>query len=138
MNEQQPQVQWSEDEVFSQDGVTVRVNCLPLRKPQFSVSVTFEVGGRNPSRFLPVRSDVKLGKVVLQEVSTVLHSLMQQAEFHIWEKTQAAVDEQTVARIERERSQLERGPKPVKGLSGGAGSGKTARRREAKRAKTAA
>jgi len=134
MDEQQrPRTEWYEGAVYSSNGTTVRVNVLPLRIPQFSVTLSYEVEGKNPSRFLRVNCRYNLGKVTVDPFDETVHGLMQQAFMFIAEKSQEAADSHMVTRIEREKSQLERGPKPVKGLSGGAGSGKTAKRREAKR-----
>ena len=137
--QQQPRVAWYEGAVYSSNGTTVRVNVLPLRVPQFSVTLSYETEGKNPSRFLRVNCRYNLGQVTVDPFDETVHGLMQQAFMFISEKAQEAADLHMASRIEREKSQLERGPKPVKGLSGGAGSGKTAKRREAKRlAKTAA
>jgi hypothetical protein len=134
MSDQQPRVEWQQDESFSDEGLVVQVNRLPLRRPRFSISVSFEKDGGHPSRFLPVQSSVELGRVVMTDFADRVHALLQLAESHIFQQLQACAEQEQADRIAREQSHVNRGPKPVVGLSGGPGSGKTARRREAKRA----
>jgi hypothetical protein len=131
---QQPRVEWQRDESFSDEGLVVQVNRLPLRRPRFSICISFERDGGHPSRFLPVQSSVELGKVAMTDFADRVHALLQLAESHIFQQLQACAEQEQADRIAREQSHANRGPKPVVGLSGGPGSGKTARRREAKRA----
>lgn len=134
VSDQQPRVEWETDETFRDEDIIVQVNCLPLRRPRFSISISFERDGGHPSRYIPVKSSVDLGKVQMTDFADRVHALLQLAESHVFQRLQAASEAELAAKISREQRQANRGPKPVVGLSGGPGSGKTARRREAKRA----
>ena len=129
----QQRLDWTLDVAFFDEEISVSVNKLPLRRPRFSVSVSCDRGER-PSRFLPVQSSIDLGKATMTSFADRVHKLLQLAETHIAETLQAVADEEIEQKLDRELRQVNRGPKPVVGLSGGPGSGKTARRREAKRA----
>lgn len=138
MNEQndRPRVDWEEDKRFERDGFCVVVQKLPLRKPQYSVFVGRPME-KGISRYLPIYSKGQ-GQITVQRVSTTIFDLLEEAEDYIQSECQRQADGWVEEQQYYEQRSMNRGKKkgPV-GLSGGPGSGKTARKRESRRKRMA-
>lgn len=138
MNEQhdRPRVEWVLDKSFEKDGITVQVTKLPLHRPRYSVSVgrTMEHG---TSKNMALRSEGK-GQIAILRVSITVYELLGEAEDYVQSELQYAEDQWVETRQFHESKDMNRGKKrsPV-GLSGGPGSGKTARKRENRRKRMA-
>jgi len=128
-----PKVEWIEDRVFERDGIVVVVNKLPLWRPRYSLSVGFRRADRDetdrPGRFFSIWSQGQ-GKIKISRMAGVLFELSTEAEDYVSGELQRLEDDRTDQVRAREQRGMDRGKtKPLQGLSGGPGSGKTARKR---------
>jgi hypothetical protein len=143
MNEEfgKREVQWIVDKQFAaDDGLTVQVNKLPLRWPRFSIIVgILRVNGdeQSVSRYMPIMSAGRgQGKIVINPIASKLMELLTQAQDYIQSELQRLEDSALENKIAWEEKSLNKDkPRPRVGLSGGPNSGKTAKRREAKKGK---
>jgi hypothetical protein len=123
-------VEWVEDKRFERDGLCVTVQKLPLRWPRYSIAVGIARDANYVARYMPVRVTGKGKLVLVNPVSQVLTNLMVEAEEYILSELQYLEDLVIEARQSQEQQEIGKDkPRPRVGLSGGPGSGKTARKR---------
>ena len=136
---QERRVEHIVDKTFEADGIAVQVTKTVPGRPFYSIKVgTMRQGKKDGEAFvapfLPIRVEGK-GKRVVRKVSGTMCSLVEKAEEYIQSESQILEDAWIKRSIEfGERKDNKDQKKPRPGLSGGPGSGKTQRRREAKRA----
>lgn len=125
---------WIKDRVFENNDYVVVVNKLPLRRPKFSISIGVRRGERLHN-FIPIQTTGHgFGKIGVVQFASPLYQMLTEAQEYIQSESQRTEDEEIQAKIDREAQQMNKTkPKQIAGLSGGFGSGKTAKRREAKR-----
>jgi hypothetical protein len=124
-----PKVDWVEDRKFEREEIFVQVNRLPLRRPRFSLSVGRTMDEDRISRYFPLRSSGQ-GKIEIERISHILSTLLAEAEDYVQSELQYNEDTFQENRQFHEARGMAKDKKraPV-GLSGGPGSGKTARKR---------
>jgi hypothetical protein len=121
-------VDWIEDRVFERDGIKVVVQKLPLRWPRYSVFVGVDKG-EHVSRFMPLRSSGQ-GRITVDRISNTVAELLLEAEEYVQGELQYLEDTKIERVQDREFTHLmKEKPRGRRGLSGGPGSGKTARKR---------
>jgi hypothetical protein len=124
-------VEWVDDKTFEKGDLVVQVRKLPLKRPRFSLGM----GSKNhqdPSRtnrFVPLFSHGQ-GTIQITSVSHDFWELLKDAEDYVQGQLQAAEDAWVANRQTFEQRDIDRGkPKQRAGLSGGANSGKTEKKR---------
>lgn len=121
-------VPWVDDRCFERDGLVVQVRKLPLSWPRFSLLIGRRTE-KGISRFLPLWSE-RGAQVRIKPTAAVLGALVGEAEDYIRGELQYAEDSYLQRQQARELRELDRDrPRARRGLSGGPGSGKTARKR---------
>ncbi len=133
-----PRVEWKIDKIIKDGELAVQINRKPIRPPQFSYTVgvlrTDKDGREIISRYIPIKCFGR-GKISVEGRADLIYKLAHEAEEYIQSERQIAEDRWIDASIEfGERKDNKGRPAPTWGLSGGPGSGKTQKRREAKRA----
>ena len=125
---------WIKDRVFENNDFVVLVSKLPLRRPRFSINIGMR-RGENLQKFMPIQSTGHgLGKVAVKPFASPLYQMLIEVQDYIQSELQRVEDEELEFKLQKETRQMNKDkPKQTAGLSGGFGSGKTARRREAKR-----
>ena len=130
MTEERGKSSWVDDRVFERDGIVVQVRKLQIAKPRFDYLVGRRTD-RGISRFVPCWSEGSgKGAIRVKPTAQLVFSLIEEAEQYVRDELQYIEDCLIERRQSHEQRELNRGrPRPHRGLSGGPGSGKTARKR---------
>lgn len=121
-----PRAEWEDEETFEKDGIILQLRKLPLRWPRFSYSIGMAGKDGQQLRFISVETTGK-EEVRVDSKADVIAELVARAEEYVRERKQALEDAAATER--QDFGGGGGGYHQPRGLSGGPGSGKTARKK---------